>query len=202
MSVDSGVPRLFDAVRDGVTDPSHSAGSIGLNKKKIVATLYQLCYGLSQNSDWFEWDDTVVLKDCHLNQQGLVLSILFTGSSCNRQKANEIFHDLSSCNTRSINELVSGAILHKLWQPMIDDYIHYYCVYTAKLTLASQVLLNSCAQIVNIWDPEYQKNYFYWRVKSYPYGILLLHLAIFLWIIRIYKVSWIWIYIQEWKSFR
>ena len=57
---------------------------------------------------------------------------------------------------------------------MIDDYIHYYCVYTAKLTLASQVLLNSCAQILNVRDPEYQKNYFYRRVKSYPYGILLL----------------------------
>ena len=201
MSVDSGAPRLFDAVRDGVTDPSHSAGSIGLNKKKIVATLYQLCYGLSLNSNWFEWDDTVVLEYCHLNQQGLVLSILITGSSCNRQKANEIFQNLSSCNTRSINELVLGAILHKLWQPMIDDYIHYYCVYTAKLTLASQGLLNSCAQIVNIWDPEYQKNYFYWRVKSYPYGILLSNLAIPLWIFRISKVSWIRIYIQEWKSF-
>ena len=31
--VSSGVPRLFDAVRDGVTDPSHYADSIGLNKK-------------------------------------------------------------------------------------------------------------------------------------------------------------------------
>ena len=48
-------------------------------------------------------------------------------------------------------------------------------LYTAKLTLASQVFLNSCVQILNIWDPEYQKNYFYRRVKSYPYGILLLH---------------------------
>ena len=69
-----------------------------------------------------------------------------------KTEANKIFHNLSSCNTRSINELVSGAILHKLQlvQPMIDDYIHYYCVYTAKLTLASQVLLNSCAEIVNI----------------------------------------------------
>ena len=33
---------------------------------------------------------------------------------------------------------------------MIDDYRHYYSVYTAKRTLASQVLLNSCAQIENI----------------------------------------------------
>ena len=52
------------------------------------------------------------------------------GSSCNRQKANESFHDLSCCNTKNINELVSGAILHN-WQfaqIMIDDYIHY-CVY-------------------------------------------------------------------------
>ena len=38
----------------------------------------------------------------------------------------------------------------QLVQPMIYDYIHYYSVYTAKLTLASQVLLNSCAQTLNI----------------------------------------------------
>ena len=69
--VSSGVPRLFDAVWDGVTDPSHSADSIGLNKKQIVAILYQLCYGLSQKCNWFEiCDDAVVLKDYHPNQQG------------------------------------------------------------------------------------------------------------------------------------
>ena len=56
----------------------------------------------------------------------------------------------------ALHELVSGAILHKrqLVQLMIDDYIHY-CVDTAKLTLTSQVLLTSCAQILNIQDPEY-----------------------------------------------
>ena len=60
--VSSGVPRFFDAVRDGVTDSSHHADSIGLNKKQIVAILYQFCYGLSQNCNWFEWDDVVFLK--------------------------------------------------------------------------------------------------------------------------------------------
>ena len=75
VSVSSGASRLFDAVQDGVTDPSHSADSIGLNKKQIVAILYQLCYGLSQKCNWFECDHAVVLKDCHLNQQGLLLSI-------------------------------------------------------------------------------------------------------------------------------
>ena len=48
---------------------------IGLNKKQIVPILYQLCYGLSEKCIWFECDDAVVLNDCHLNQQGLVLSI-------------------------------------------------------------------------------------------------------------------------------
>ena len=38
--VSSGAPRLFDAVRDGVTDPPHSADRIGLNKKQLVAILY------------------------------------------------------------------------------------------------------------------------------------------------------------------
>ena len=37
--VSSGAPRLFDAVHDGVTDPSHSADSIELNKTQIVAIL-------------------------------------------------------------------------------------------------------------------------------------------------------------------
>ena len=102
VSVSSGAPRLFDAVQDGVTVPSNSADSIGLNKKQTVAILYQLCYGLSEKGNWFECDHAVFLKDCHLNQQGLSAEHLI-GSSCNRQKANEIFHNLSSCNTRSIN---------------------------------------------------------------------------------------------------
>ena len=75
VSVSSGEPRLFDAVQDGVTDPSNSADSVGLNKKQIVAILYQLCYGLSQKCNWFECDHAVLPNDCHLNQQGLVVSI-------------------------------------------------------------------------------------------------------------------------------
>ena len=73
--VSSGVPRLFDAVQDGVTHPSNSADSIGLNKKQIVAILYQLCYGLSEKCNRFECDNAVVLKVYHLNQPGLVPSI-------------------------------------------------------------------------------------------------------------------------------
>ena len=72
--VSSGVLRLFDAAEAGVADPSHSADSIGLNKQ-IVAILYQFCYGLSEKCNWFESDNAVIVKDYHLNQQGLVLSI-------------------------------------------------------------------------------------------------------------------------------
>ena len=71
--VSSGVPRLFDAVQDGVADPSHSARQHRV-KKQIVAILYQLCSGLSEKCNWFECDNVVVLKVYHLNQ-GLVLSI-------------------------------------------------------------------------------------------------------------------------------
>ena len=84
----TGAPTLFDAVWDGVTDPSHSADRIGLNKKQIVVILYQLCYGLSQKCNWFECDHAVFLKDCHLSQQGLSAEHVI-GSSCNRQEANE-----------------------------------------------------------------------------------------------------------------
>ena len=40
--VSSVAPRLFDAVQDRVTDPSHSAYRIRLNKKQVGAVLYQL----------------------------------------------------------------------------------------------------------------------------------------------------------------
>lgn len=120
--ISSGAPRLFDAILDAMTDPSHSSVRIELNKKRTVAMLYQLCYGLSQKCNWYQCDHAVFLKDCHLNQQGLSAERL-VGSTCNRQKTNEILHHLSSGNTRSINELISEAISHK-WQLvlMIDDY--------------------------------------------------------------------------------
>ena len=73
--VSSVAPRLFDAVHYGVTDPSHSADCIGLNKKQIVAILYQLCYGLSEKCNRFECNDALIVNDYHLNQQGFVLSI-------------------------------------------------------------------------------------------------------------------------------
>ena len=120
--ISSGAPRLFDAILDAMTDPSHSSVRIELNKKRTVAMLYQLCYGLSQKCNWYQCDHAVFLKDCHLNQQGLSAERL-VGSTCNRQKTNEILHHLLSGNTRSINELISEAISHK-WQLvlMIDDY--------------------------------------------------------------------------------
>ena len=123
--VSSGAPRLFDAVQDGVTDPSHSADSIGLNEKQIVAILYELCYGLSEKCNWFECDHAVVLKDCHLNQQDLVLSIS-QGAPATGKRQMKFFHKLSSCNTRNVNELVSGAILHN-WQLV---QLMYTTVYT------------------------------------------------------------------------
>lgn len=103
--ISSGAPRLFDAILDAMTDPSHSSVRIELNKKRTVAMLYQLCYGLSQKCNWYQCDHAVFLKDCHLNQQGLSAERL-VGSTCNRQKTNEILHHLSSGNTRSINELI------------------------------------------------------------------------------------------------
>ena len=76
--------------------------------------------GVKSATGLIECDHAVFLKDCHLNQQGSSAEYL-TGSS-----ANQIFYNLSSCNTRIINELVLGETLHKwqLLQLTIDDYKH------------------------------------------------------------------------------
>ena len=57
-----------------------------------------------------------------MNQQGLSDPIR---SSCNRQRTNEYFHNLSPYNTKSINELSLEANLTYMAtnvQVMIDDY--------------------------------------------------------------------------------
>ena len=99
------------------------------------------------------------------------------GSSYNGQKANEIFHNLSSCKTRSINELVSRAILHKwqLMQLMIDDYIQY-CVFKMP-TWHWQAISAPTFMCTNTKSmrPRVSKELSLSRLISYPYGILLLH---------------------------
>ena len=82
------------------------------------------------------------------------------GSSCNRQKANEIFHNLSSCNTMSINELVSGAISHK-WKLVQPIWL-----YTLLLCIHSQTVIGKpsapkfiCTNTKNIW-PRVSKELF------------------------------------------
>ena len=71
---------------------------IDLNKKRTVAMLHQLRYGLSQKCNWYQCVHSVFLKDCHLRQQGLSAELL-VGSSCSTQKTNEILHKLSSDNS-------------------------------------------------------------------------------------------------------
>ena len=173
VSVSSGAPRLIDAVQYGVTDPSNSADSIGFNKKQIVAILYQLAMawvksatGLNVTMQSSSRTITRINKvKCWASHRELLQQA---------KGKRKLFITCHLATPGASVSLFQGAILHKwqLVQRIRDYYIHYYCVYTVKLTLASQVLLNSCAQIRNIWDPEYQKNYFYRTVKSYPNGIL------------------------------
>ena len=90
------------AVQGGVIDPSHSADTIGLNKKTDSRHFVPALL-------WLEWKVQLVwMWRCSRPQWLSLESTRFCaehliGSSCNRQKANEIFHNLSSCNTRSIN---------------------------------------------------------------------------------------------------
>ena len=130
--ISSGAPRLFDAILDAMTDPSHSSVRIELNKKRTVVMLYQLCCSLSQKCNWYQCDHAVFLKDCHLNQQGLSAERL-VGSICNRQ--------MKSCITCHL-ETPEASMSLSLKQFHINSNTQ-----NAGLTLASQVRLNLCAQL-------------------------------------------------------
>jgi len=103
--ISSGAPRLFDAILDLMTDPSHSPVRIELNKKRTVAMLYQLCYGLSQKCNWYQCDHAIFLKDCHLNQQGLSAERL-VGSTFHNPEAIDV--------TLLVNTVSGSSAMHKL----------------------------------------------------------------------------------------
>ena len=66
-----GAANLFNFVLASMTSSRHSADSILLKRKRTVAILYQLCFGLSQKCNFLQEDNGLFLEICNLSQTGV-----------------------------------------------------------------------------------------------------------------------------------
>ena len=105
-----------------MTGPRHSRERQQTNRKRTVAIIYKLCYGLSQVCNWFQTDHALFLKESNLNQKGLEAEREM-GNSCRRRKITTLYAELAGSNGNRVDELISEAIKHQ-WQIVliIDDY--------------------------------------------------------------------------------
>ena len=70
-----------------MTGDRHSSGRVATNKKRIIAILYKLCYGLNRVCNWLQTDHSVFLKHFNINQEGLETEKAME-SFCSRSKVD------------------------------------------------------------------------------------------------------------------
>ena len=58
LCANAGAPTIFSTILGAMTDSRHSEERIHVqaNKKRAVAIIYKLCYGLSQVCNWLQTD--------------------------------------------------------------------------------------------------------------------------------------------------
>ena len=61
LCADAGAPTIFSTTLASMTDSRHSEERIQVNKKRTVAIIYKLCYGLSQVCNWRQTDHALFL---------------------------------------------------------------------------------------------------------------------------------------------
>ena len=85
----AGAPNIFNAILNAMTDSRHSSDRVAVNKQRTVAILYNLCYGLSQVSNWLQADHAIFLKQSNINQEGLETEKVM-GHTCSKSKVNKM----------------------------------------------------------------------------------------------------------------
>jgi len=85
----AGAHTIFNSILSAMTGDRHSSERVATNKKRTVAILYKLCYGLNQVCNWLQTDHAVFLKHSNINQEGLQTEQAM-GSSCSKSKVDQM----------------------------------------------------------------------------------------------------------------
>ena len=110
-----------------MTSSRHSADRILLNRKRTVAILYQLCFGLSQKCNFLQ-DNGLFLQFCNLSQTGIEIQRLL-GTSCSSKVLSRYRANIGKERLNVVNNAIKKALEQKhAILMMIDDYHNIHTV--------------------------------------------------------------------------
>ena len=133
-----------------MTGSRHTKLRKALNKKRCVALIMQLCFGLSQKCDFFQIDNGILLKFSHCTNDGIDTQRAI-GTACSSRTVERALSHYSTTNTLAVSDAITRAIEKKqLLLLMIDDYttVHSNRRPTDLLTSNAN---NMCTIIVKIF---------------------------------------------------
>ena len=81
---------VFSFILSSISSDHHSKDRHELKKKRTVALIYQLCFGLSQRCDCLQKDNGLYLKFCHLTDEGIDTQQVLGTAVCSRSVKREI----------------------------------------------------------------------------------------------------------------
>ena len=118
----AGATKLFDTILNSITSKRHSSERNALNKKRVVAFIYKMCYCLSQTCNAFQIDHALYLRGSHINQEAIETEHIL-GHACSRRTVNHIVSTMAESHYSKFNQFVAQAIENKwLLVLIVDDY--------------------------------------------------------------------------------
>ena len=120
--LEAGAEMIFDNLQKAICTIWQTEQRIGLNRKKVVSVIYQLCFGLSQRCNFMQKDNTIFMMSENMNKEALNTQPQL-GLACSSQTAYRHLHSIESSYKRTIENAIENAIDNEhLIICNLDDY--------------------------------------------------------------------------------
>ena len=120
--LEAGAETIFDNFQKAICTIRQTEQRIGLNRKKVVSVIYQLCFGLSQRCNFMQKDNTIFMMSENMNKEALNTQRQL-GLACSSQTAYRHLHSIESSYKRTIENAIENAIDNEhLIICNLDDY--------------------------------------------------------------------------------
>ena len=145
---DKGAHLLFSSLLAAQTERRHTSERVLISKRWTVALLYQLCYGLSQQCNFLQVDNSVLLQSCSTSQAGLETQ-RSVGSGCHPQTIRRVRRRLVADFGKSLSQAIKTASDQGQQIVLVIDDFHI--MKDAHRSTESLYMRNMCTAIVKIF---------------------------------------------------
>ena len=149
--IEAGAKTIFDNILKGMTAPRHSKARIQLNKKLTVSIIYNLCHGLSQQTNHLQRNFTSQLRLSGTSQRvisaGRQMGITTTCRTGMRDSRKKSESNMDKVNSAIQEALDSGHLIICI----IDDYHHYHAIRQPDNSTKTSSGADMCTTVIRIF---------------------------------------------------